>query len=237
MFLTPGAKLLPKTKDSTKQLKRVVSLDLLDKFILDALHLTTNRLSLNQRYQHSIGALSAGVAILIYLFLFAWLGTVFVINSLPFMLIAALFYILKDRVKESLRAVSFQQASRWFPDYTTIIQPLGGRRSLGVIKESFSFIEQHQLPEEIKTVRNAKFHAVLETFQRPGKSMFIKRSIEINNPPKSASRAVQVLISSFGLTSIDFCSRPAILRNRVLISKQQPTSCTAPACQKSIILI
>ncbi len=160
--------------------------NLLDKFVLDALLLTTNRLSLNQRYQHLIGALSAGVAILIYFSLFAWLGSVFVINSLPFMLIAAVFYILKDRIKEWLRAVSFQQASRLFPDYTTIIQPLEGKRRLGIMKESFSFIAQQQLPPEIRTARNAEFHAVLETFQRPESVLFYKRIIEINNPPRTA---------------------------------------------------
>lgn len=161
--------------------------NLLSKFVLDALQLNTNRFSLDQRFEHWIGALSAGVAIMVYFSLFFWLGNIFVINSAPFLTVAAIFYILKDRIKDWLRALSYQKASRWFPDYTTIIRPLENTsHQLGVIKESFSFIDPKQLSLELTAIRNAEFHTVLESFQRPETVLYYKRIIEIQNPPKTS---------------------------------------------------
>lgn len=157
---------------------------LLNKFVLDALYLTINRFTLEQRYQHWIGGLSAGIAMFLYILLFVWLGTVFVINSAPFVLLTVVFYILKDRIKEWLRSYSYLQASRWFPDYTTIIQSLNQKRDLGMIKESFSFIDSNQLSPELHRARNAQFHMVLETFQRPENILFYKRWVSINTPTK-----------------------------------------------------
>lgn len=152
---------------------------LLNKFVLDALYLTINRFTLEQRYQHWIGGLSAGIAMLLYLSLFVWLGTVFVINSAPFVLLTVVTYILKDRIKEWLRSYSYLQASHWFPDYTTIIQTLDQKSDLGLIKESFSLIDPDQLPQQLRDARNAEFNTVLETFQRPENVLFYKRIVSI----------------------------------------------------------
>lgn len=161
---------------------------LLNKFVLGALQLTTNRFSLDQQYQHWIAAVSAGVAMMIYFSLFIWLGNVFVINSAPFVILTVICYVLKDRIKEWLRTLSYLHVSRWFPDYTTVIRSQGGKGEVGVMKESFSFLEPTQLPQELKTIRNAEFHSVLETVQRPENIIFYKRVVEINALPKHARR-------------------------------------------------
>jgi len=158
---------------------------LLNKFVLDALHLKINRFSLDQRYQHWIAGISAGIAMTIYFSLFLWLGNVFVINSVPFILLTVVCYILKDRIKDWLRNFSYLQASRWFPDYTTVIKSPDENRNVGVIKESFSFIDPPQLSEELKLMRNVEFHSVLETVHRPEDVLFYKRMVEIN--PLSSS--------------------------------------------------
>lgn len=160
---------------------------LLNKFVLDALHLATNRFSMDQRYQHWIGGVSAGIAMGIYFTLFAWLGNVFVINSAPFLFLMVVCYILKDRIKDWLRNFSYLQASRWFPDYTTVIksQNGNGNGNVGVIKESFSFIDPPQLSKDLNTMRNVEFHSVLETVERPENVIFYKRLVEIN--PQSSS--------------------------------------------------
>jgi len=153
---------------------------LLNKFVLDVLHLATNRYSLDQRYQHFIGGLSAGIAMLLYFSFYIWLGNVFVINSFPFILLMVITYILKDRIKEWLRILSYQQASRWFPDFTTVIKSPDDKNDLGKLLEFVSFIDPSQLSQEIKNVRNAEFHTVLESFQRPESILFYKRIVEIN---------------------------------------------------------
>lgn len=172
---------------------------LLNKFVLEALQIATNRFSLDQRYQHWIGAVSAGVAMLIYFSFFVWLGNVFVINSAPFVILTVVFYVLKDRIKEWLRTFSYLQASRWFPDYTTVIKAQGEKGEIGIMQESFSFLEPLQLSQELKTIRNAEFHNVLETVQRPENILFYKRMITINALPLYARRHGINVIFRFNL--------------------------------------
>jgi hypothetical protein len=159
---------------------------LLNKYVLDALQLYTSRFSLDQSYQNWIGALSAAIAMLFFFLLYVWLGTVFLINSAPFIALTVLFYVLKDRIKEWMRILSYQNVSRWFPDYTTVIFSPDKKYQLGTVKESFSFIEEPQLSEELRNLRNAEFHSVLETVRRPESVLYYKRGVLLNISPKTA---------------------------------------------------
>ena len=140
---------------------------LLNKYVLDALLLYTNRFSIDERFQNWIGGLSAGIAMMFYFLLFVWLGSVFVINSAPFIILTVVFYILKDRIKEWLKSVSYQQAFKFFYDYITEIDSPDQKRKLGIIKESFSFLDENKLAEDVKNARNKEFHAILETLDGP----------------------------------------------------------------------
>jgi len=186
LFINHGGK--SKHVDGETKESVLYRYSLLNKFVLEALQLATNRFSLDQQYQHWIAGASAGIAMMIYFSLFIWLGNVFVINSAPFVILTVVCYVLKDRIKEWLRTLSYSHASRWFPDYTTVIKAQGGRGKMGVMKESFSFLEPQQLPEEIKTIRNAEFHSVLETVQRPENIIFYKRVVDIQALPTHARR-------------------------------------------------
>jgi len=154
---------------------------LLNKFVLDALLLTTQRTGVRQKFQHVIGAVAAGIAMLIFLLLFVWGGEVFVINSMPFIFITVLFYILKDRIKEGLKALSYQWVLKWLYDYKTDIRSPDDLYSLGNIKESFSFINEKMLPKEIINIRNREFHAVLEEFKRPERVIYYKKEVLLNH--------------------------------------------------------
>jgi hypothetical protein len=191
LLLNNGNKSIKDNEEAENVLYRY---GLLNKFVLDALHLTTNRFSLDQRYQHWIAGSSAGIAMTIYFSLFVWLGNIFVINSAPFVLLTVVCYVLKDRIKDWLRNFSYLQASRWFPDYTTVIKSEEGDVNVGVIRESFSFIDSPQLSNDLKRVRNAEFHSVLETVQRPENILFYKRVVEINSlSAKERSNGVIVI--------------------------------------------
>jgi hypothetical protein len=172
---------------------------LLNKFVLSALYLNTNRFSLDQRYQHWIGSLSAGIAMLVYFILFVWLGTVFVINSEPFIIFAVFFYIVKDRIKEWLKSYSYLQASRWFPDYTTLIKAQADKRQLGILKEYVSFIKQQQLSEELRQIRNIDFNSMLQSFERPENILFYKRVVEMAPPSTGARRHGLKMIFRFNI--------------------------------------
>ncbi|MEC7838671.1 MAG: hypothetical protein VX777_01375 [Chlamydiota bacterium] len=152
---------------------------LLKKFVLDALLLNTSRSSPANRLNNVIGSFAAGIAMLVYFVLFIWQGTVFLINSEPFVLTTVVLYILKDRLKESLKTISYRVAFRWFSDFTTKIKSPDETRFLGKLKESFSFLSPEQLPKEIIETRNKEFHNILEDFQRPERVMYYKKNIQL----------------------------------------------------------
>lgn len=150
---------------------------LLDNFVLDTLLLNTVRSSLDTRFRNLIGAISAGIAMLFFLIFFAWQGKLFLINSLSFILLTVLLYVIKDRLKEGFKTLSYRQFSKWFYDYSTEIRSPDNRIYLGKLKEAVSFIQEKRIPENIKRIRNREFHAILETVHRPEQVIYYKRQL------------------------------------------------------------
>lgn len=150
---------------------------LLNKFMLEALRLQTNRFSREEKHGHLLGAISAGVAMFIYMILF-WKSTNFGINSLSVILLVVLLYILKDRLKEEIKNLYYKQAYRWFPDYTTEIKSPKGY-TVGRLTENFSFINVSQLPTDFLEMRNRDFHEELPDVDRPETIMQYKREVTL----------------------------------------------------------
>lgn len=152
---------------------------LLNKFVLDALLLSTVRQSIRKRFGHVVGSIAAGIAMLIFFVLFVFGGRVFIINSIPFILVTVFLYIIKDRLKEALQTISFRQFSKWFSDYKTDIFSPEGNIMLGKMYESVSFLSLEGLPDEIIKKRDREFHAVLESMKRPEHVLYYKKRIKI----------------------------------------------------------
>lgn len=169
---------------------------LLKKFIMDALMLPSTRASVQERYGNIIASFSAGIAMLLYILLFVWQGQWFIINSAPFVIITVLAYILKDRLKESLKTLSFRRALRWFSDYDTEIRSPDEKKILGSLRESFTFVDESSIPEDIRKTRHHEFHTVLETFKRPEQVIYFKRSITMYAKPNKKERfdALNILL-------------------------------------------
>lgn len=151
---------------------------LLKKYFVDSLLLRVDRESIQEQYGTLISGFSTASATLVYLLLFIWQGQWFVINSLPFVVITVAAYVLKDRLKEVLKSLSYQRALGYFSDYTTkILSP--EEEVIGELKESFAFVDEEHIPEEIRTIRNFEFHAMLKSFKRPEQVIYFKRLIKI----------------------------------------------------------
>lgn len=167
---------------------------LLNKFVLDALLLKINRFAADQKLKHIIEAISAGIAMLIYLILFVWQGSVFVFNSLPFILITVALYMLKDRIKDYLKTISYTQAFKYFADYTTVIRS-GNNNVWGRLKEWFSFVDPNKLSKEIARIRNKEFHSVLEEIIRQEQVIYYKKIVKIyaNNPIESRRSSLNII--------------------------------------------
>lgn len=151
---------------------------LLNKFVIDPLLLKTSRSSVDQKYKGIILGLPAAIAMFIYMILFAWQWHYFIVNSEPFIVLTVIIYVMKDRIKEELRFLSYQQAARWFSDYTTEIHSNG--TDLGTLRESFSFIEEAQIEPKILEVRDKEFHGVMERFKRPEQVIYYKKTVTLS---------------------------------------------------------
>ncbi len=154
---------------------------LLNKYILDTLLLKTSGGTIKNRFRNLIGSLSAGIAMLFFFVLYVFQGQVFIINSLPFILLTVILYILKDRIKEWLKASSYKQFSRWFYDYSTDILSADDSTRLGKLNESISFINEDEISEDIEQIRNREFHNVLEKIKRPEQVIYYKKELTIYN--------------------------------------------------------
>lgn len=167
---------------------------LLNKYFIDVLLLITSRAAIDQKYRNLIGGIAAAIAMSFYILLFIWQGAVFVINSEPFILFTVIIYVLKDRLKDELKTLSFNQAFKWFSDFKTEIISPSGRFVVGELKESFSFINENNVPKEVAEVRSREFHTYLETIKRPERVIYYKKTVTIfKNLTQEDSSRLQAL--------------------------------------------
>ena len=151
---------------------------LLNRFVLEALMLKIYRRSLEQKHGNVLGSIAAGIAMFIYMVLFVWKSSDFVIKSFSFVMLVVFFYILKDRLKEFLKQTFYKKATRWLHDYSTEIIGHNGT-TIGKLNENFSFIEPEQLPEGFLDIRNYHFNEELQALQRHESIIHYKREITL----------------------------------------------------------
>ncbi|MBI4215194.1 MAG: hypothetical protein HY602_00520 [Parcubacteria group bacterium] len=150
---------------------------ILNKFILDVLLLSVIRTHLATHYGWVIGAIAAGIAMLLYLLLSVIWGQRFVIGSLPFLVATSVMYIVKDRIKEGIKFYYQNQGFRWFPDYQLKIQTPDGVAKLGHLTESFNFVSLEDMPSEVKALRQKGFSSELEEQGRPEEVFKYKKDV------------------------------------------------------------
>lgn len=166
---------------------------LLKKYVMDALELPVGRSSFKELYGTVISSLSAGIAMLVYLLLFVWQGQWFVINSEPFIILTVVAYILKDRLKDGLKSLSYERATHFFSDYSTKIYSPNEKLIIGELREFFTFIRENALPEELERIRNTEFHSVVEGFKRKEQVIFFKRDVKIYGHRDTSKKRLQAL--------------------------------------------
>lgn len=154
---------------------------LLNRFVLEALTLKNTRISVEEKHVHLLGALAAGIAMMIYMLLLTKGSTALLINSFPFIALAVALYILKDRIKEGFKSLYYSQAHRWFPDYATEIFSFKGYK-VGTLKENFAFIDAKELPPGFLKIRTHQFHEELQMLHRHETIIQYKRELILKTP-------------------------------------------------------
>lgn len=150
---------------------------LLNKFVMDVLHLISNRDALMNKHRNLIGSIAAGIAMLVFLLLFVTQASQFVVSSEPYIFLTVVFYILKDRIKEGLRSIPSIRGFGWLANYKTEIRSPDNSRLMGTLMELFTFLEPKDADPKIMEIRNKHFHTMLEKFQRPEKIIYYKKSV------------------------------------------------------------
>ena len=151
---------------------------LLHRFVLEALMLKHVRVSSEEKHRNILGAIAAGIAMMVYMTLLAWNASTLVINSMSFIFLAAFLYVIKDRIKEGFKTLYFKRAHRWFPDYSTEMSSFKGFK-VGKLTENFSFIEPDQLPHGFLNIRNHSFHEELQALHRHETIIQYKRELSL----------------------------------------------------------
>lgn len=180
---------------------------LINKFVLDALLLEINRLSPYKRMKHWIGALSAGIAMLFYLVLTIWQGSVFLINSVPFVILTVILYVLKDRIKDGFKILASRGLFRFVPDYTISIYTPTHDRIIGKLFETFNFLKTDKLPQDIIRARNWESHEFLEFYERPESVIFYKKKVKMYHRGNGEEKRLYDLNNFFRLNLRNFLSK------------------------------
>ncbi len=168
-----------KDSDQAKE-QYLYRIHILRNFISDALALSTKRKDVKEQYFHVVAILSAALAMFLYLLLFIWQGRNFVVNSIPFILISVLLYVIKDRVKEWIRLFYSKSAFLWFPDYRIKIRSWDEQKKLGKVLESVFFIKEEKLPSDIADLRKKGFISPIEKQARPETIMKYEKEVILN---------------------------------------------------------
>lgn len=152
---------------------------LLEKFMLRVLKLQNTRVRTREKHAQYIGVMAAGVAMFVYMVLFLWGATNFVTNSAPFVMLAVVFYILKDRIKEGLKTYYHRKASVWFPDFSTEIQSPNDGEAIGSLSESFYFLSPSKIPKNFRELRYKDDIDELPAYQPSETVMLYKREVSL----------------------------------------------------------
>ncbi len=154
---------------------------LLNKFMLESLRLSISRKEATRYFNQFMASIAAGVTMFIYVGFLTWRGYNFILDSTAFITVSVLLYIVKDRLKEGIRSISSDLASKWFPDYTTKIKTPDEKETIGKLKEFFTFTTTRTLPQAIKQMRETEFHTDIEKVRRQESVMYYKKEVILNS--------------------------------------------------------
>ncbi len=167
---------------------------LLKKFLTSVLWLDLSKEKEGRRVANMGAAIAAGFAMFFALMATLVAGEYYDINSWNFIAAGVATYILKDRIKDWLKAFLGMRFSRFLADYSIQVRdPLTNAR-IGRCRESFSFVDPSDIPENVLGLRMRDAKSSIEAMAKPevimhyskqvnlrGKDMIERMHLEDNN--------------------------------------------------------
>jgi hypothetical protein len=127
---------------------------LLKKFANSVLFLDIRRAREGRRVGHFVAAVAAGLAMLFSSVAAIWSQQAYGLNSYPFVLSLVIGYMMKDRIKEGLKATMGGFLTRWIADYDVRIWDEETGVAVGRCRESVSFVAVRDVPPEVLALRH-----------------------------------------------------------------------------------
>ncbi len=127
---------------------------LLKKFISSSLYLHPEMSDFNI-LTHTGPAIAAGLAMLFAIMVTIYAQSRYAINSAAFVMIIVVSYIFKDRIKDWLKIIFSRKMSAWLYDRKLNVTEPAHRTKIGYIKETFSYVPQSMVPNDVDRVRKS----------------------------------------------------------------------------------
>ncbi|TFG02028.1 MAG: hypothetical protein EU539_13450 [Promethearchaeota archaeon] len=140
---------------------------ILKKYVQGVLYLEKKKKDPKSRSLEFLYSFAAGIAMFFSLFLTVLLLAAYDVNSIPFIILAIVIYIFKDRLKDIFRGYSQKAVGLVFPDQRVDIVDNFYQKTIGESREKVRFIEWGDIPDEILRVRRSSNKSPLEEAGKP----------------------------------------------------------------------
>ncbi|MFX0072811.1 MAG: hypothetical protein ACFFAO_17150 [Candidatus Hermodarchaeota archaeon] len=178
---------------------------ILKKYVQGVLYLEKKKKDPKSRSLEFLYSFAAGLAMFLSLFLTVLLLTAYDVNSIPFIILAVVIYILKDRIKEIFRGISQRAVGLVFPDQRVDIVDKFYQVTIGESREKVHFIDWENVPAEILRVRSSSNKSPLEEEGKPEMVLSYLQKItllnekidEIHKRKKNLSNIIRFNIRDF----------------------------------------
>lgn len=152
----------------------------LKKFVLSVLFLEISKDTEGRHLNEVIAGIAAGVAML-----FATVAAIVSQRtwgwaSVPFVVVAVVSYILKDRIKDWLKLYFSKKMTRWLADYDVRVRDPESGVVLGRCREAFSFLPPDRVPAEVVERRHRDAMSAIEAEGKPEVVMKYEKDVHLN---------------------------------------------------------
>ena len=152
---------------------------LLKKFVMSVLWLDISKEKEGRRAANVGAAIAAGFAMFFALVATVFAAEAYDINSWNFIAAGVITYILKDRIKDWLKGFVGARFSRFLADYSIrILDPVSGKR-IGHFRESFSYCEAEDLPEDVLRCRRKDAKVSIEPMAKPEQVIHYAKEVNL----------------------------------------------------------
>jgi hypothetical protein len=124
-------------------------------------------------------SLSAAAAMFLYLVVMQFVQGHVPGKGVEFILVGMMAYVVKDRVKELLRAWTTRRWRRFFSDAVTAIRDPATGKVVGKVRESFGFVPSGEIPAEVLRIRQADPLAALGEDGKPEDVLHFEKEVTL----------------------------------------------------------